>query len=81
MMFFLVGPFFLFSNSGFIASQNLVTGLSTTFNVKMTNINTSETYIFPLFSAASPLYIQEMSELEFSKAKYNIFTDTKFFDY
>jgi hypothetical protein len=66
MMFFIVGPFFLFSNSGFIASQNLVTGVSTTFNVQMTNLNTSETYIFPLFTAGSPLFIQDMNELDFS---------------
>ena len=81
IMFFLVGPFFLFSDAAFIAAENLVTGVSTSFNVRMSNLNTSETYIFPLYSASSPVYIQSMSEDDFKQNNYHINTDTKFFDY
>ena len=80
-MFFLVGPFLLFSNLTIMADYNLVTGLQTTFNIKLTNMNTSETFVFPLFQAESPLFINPMTEQEFNNRFYNIFTDTKFFTY
>ncbi len=77
----MVGPFYLFSNNQFMSEANPIEGITTAFNIKMTNMNTSETYVFPLYTAQSPLFIQPMSENEFLERKYAIFTETKFFDF
>ena len=79
IMFFLIGPFLLFSNLALIASSNLVIGGTAAFNLQMTNTSSGETFKFPLYTTTSPLSINTMSEDEFNSLSYDTNVDTKFF--
>lgn len=71
ILFFLVGPFLMFSDLSYIASENLVTGLTTTFDVTITNLNNSEAYAFNLYKTSNPLNIALFLEDEFYLNKYD----------
>ena len=60
-LFFLVGPFLIFSNLKSIASYNLVTDASINFNIEITDASVNERYEFPLFSASNPLSMDTIS--------------------
>ena len=47
----------MFSNLSYIAKENLVTGVETSFLIKINNADTNENYEFPLFKTTSPIYI------------------------
>jgi hypothetical protein len=81
ILFFLLGPFLMFSNLSYIAKENLVTGVDTNLLIKISNEENGELYEFPLFETTSPIYIQPMNKTEFETSKYNIFPETKFFEY
>lgn len=65
ILFFLVGPFFLFSNLSYIADMNLVTDAEIQFNLKVEDIDKRETYEFPIFYTDKPLNMFTMGEEEF----------------
>ena len=65
ILFFLVGPFFLFSNLSYIADENLVTDATIDFGIKIEDIDRQEVYEFPLFYTDSPLSMLAMSEKEY----------------
>lgn len=49
ILFFLVGPFFMFSNLSVIADQNLVIDAQMEFTLKLHDLSLEETYEFPIF--------------------------------
>jgi hypothetical protein len=81
MLFFLVGPFLLFSNLSLIASPNLVTGAQVDFKVKIYNLNLREVYEFPLFEANNPKSLITVDEAYFYEKGYDELPETKFFTY
>lgn len=81
ILFFLIGPFIMFSNLSFIASSNLVTEASVNLGIKIQNLDSNETYQFPIYSATNALSIETFTEEMFLERRYDLNPDTKFFDY
>lgn len=67
ILFFIVGPFLMFSNLSFIASENLVVDATMDFGITIIDNDLENTYKFPLFSASDALSIDTFTEDEFIK--------------
>jgi hypothetical protein len=80
ILFFLVGPFFMFSNLSVIADQNLVIDAQMEFTLKLHDLALQETYEFPIFQTDSPVSMKSISERDYEKRGYNLLPETKFFD-
>lgn len=79
-MFFLVGPFFMFSNLSVIADQNLVIDAQMEFTLKLHDLSLKETYEFPIFQTDSPVSMKSISEDDYESRGFNKLPETKFFD-
>jgi len=80
ILFFLVGPFLMFSNLSIIADENLVTDAQMQFNIKLHDMELQETYEFPIFNTDSPVSLKTMSDIEFEKRGFHLLPETKFFE-
>jgi len=80
ILFFLVGPFMMFSNLSIIASENLVTDAAVQFSLKMHDVGAFESYEFPLFETDNPVSMHSMSDQDFEANRYNLYPETKFFE-
>jgi hypothetical protein len=80
ILFFLVGPFLMFSNLSYIADTNLVTDVYLDFQIKIEDTLKQETYEFPIFYTDNPLSLLNMEEAEFYKNDYGRLPETKFFE-
>lgn len=80
ILFFLIGPFLMFSNLSIIADSNLVTDGFVDFQINIQNTERYETYEFPIFNTDSPLSMPIMDEKEFEFRNYSKMPETKFFE-
>jgi hypothetical protein len=80
MLFFLVGPFLMFSNLSYIATSNLATDAAIDFTIKIHDDPHLKTFEFPIFNTDSPLSLTTMQEAEFISREYHKTPETKFFE-
>ena len=80
ILFFLIGPFFMFSNLSYIADTNLVNDAKVDFQINILNTDKLETYEFPIFNTDSPLSMISMKDDDFIRHGYNKLPETKFFE-
>jgi hypothetical protein len=64
-LFFLVGPFFIFSNLKSIAEYNLVTDATLDFTLDIKDLSVNEQYQFPLFTSSKPLSMDALTNKHF----------------
>ena len=81
ILFFLIGPFVMFSNLSFIASYNLVTDANVKLGVKIQDREQKETYQFPMYLASSALNIETITEEQFDRWGFDVAPETKFFKF
>ena len=81
MLFFLIGPFLLFSDLSSLSKSNLVTAASMDLGVRIIDNKSKEIYHFPLFETKDSLKILNFTENKFESLNYPESVDTKFFDY
>ncbi len=79
ILFFLVGPFLMFSNLSYIAVQNLVEDAQVDITLKIFDQTNQENYRVPIFQTANPLSMDVMEEGEFISRNYHTNPETKFF--
>jgi hypothetical protein len=80
-LFFLVGPFFIFSNLKSIAEYNLVTDATLEFTLDIKDFSVDEKYEFPLFTVSNPLSMDALTDKTFRNRSFDDWPETKFFDY
>ena len=80
--FFLVGPLVMFSNAGFLTTNNLITDGALSLNIRLENESSdkSSIYSFELYEASSCLDLESMSEDIFGEYGFDTNTNTKFFN-
>jgi hypothetical protein len=80
MLFFLAGPFLMFSNLSVIAKENLVTGASMEFGMNVYDSTQNNYYDFEMFKTTNVLSKDIISEDQFNLKRFNVFPETKFFE-